>query len=616
MSKMIKWYGRKGLWAAAATLGVIAGASFLMPRGEASLQDTPTFTLQKGTLQINVLQGGEIRALRNFEVKSEIELPTKILTLINEGYRITAEDIKRGKVLVELDSADIKDKINVQEIDYQNAIAAHIDADEQRAIQMSDNLSLMRESEQNMRFTLMDFERYVGKKAARAILLELKLPHDLEALDNYETRLQEAFRALSQASVPGPAKGTEPGGKEESPGQPAPAGQADPEILRDRDANEQPRIDFLAFLQKNEIGDGEAQQKLRSLNNDCLMRRAEMGLAKQNMEASEKLQQKEFISRTTLENDQVNFNKAKLAVEAAETQLDLFNKYEFPKQAEQYLSGYEEALKKLQRTIRANRARMAQAESKYETARNRYEVTLNRKNDLERQFRACVIRAREPGLVAYGSHDQSNSYRNNDVIEEGASVRFRQAILTIPNMQEMGVKVNVHESQVKKVRIGQNCRINVDAEPGKTLEGVVAELAVLPDSSSSRYTPNLKVYPATVHIKGTHDWLKPGMNAKVEIIVDQLDDILYVPVQSIEVENDHYFAYVNTGAKLERREVETGSFNDEFIEVKRGLAIGEQVALAIPKRTSMEAPEALPTSPPPKKKDKDPAVPKKGLASR
>ncbi|HEY1081413.1 MAG TPA: efflux RND transporter periplasmic adaptor subunit, partial [Prosthecobacter sp.] len=164
------------------------------------------------------------------------------------------------------------------------------------------------------------------------------------------------------------------------------------------------------------------------------------------------------------------------------------------------------------------------------------------------------------------------------------NVRFRQTVLTIPNMSQMGVHVNIHESQVKKVHIGQPALIRVDAEPGKVLEGRVAELAVLPDSSSSRYTPNLKVYPATIHIMGTHPWMKPGMNAKVEIVVDQLADVLFVPVQSIEVENDHHYCYVNAGGSLERRPVETGLFNDEFIEVRTGLQPGDLVALSLPKR--------------------------------
>jgi multidrug efflux pump subunit AcrA (membrane-fusion protein) len=187
-------------------------------------------------------------------------------------------------------------------------------------------------------------------------------------------------------------------------------------------------------------------------------------------------------------------------------------------------------------------------------------------------------------------------------------VRFRQTMLTIPDMSQMGVKVNIHESQVKKVHIGQRALVRVDAEPGKLLEGKVAELAILPDSSSSRYTPNLKVYPAIIHIDGYHPWLKPGMNAKAEIIVNQLADVLYVPVQSIEVDgDDHHFCYVSRGGSLERRSVVTGQFNDEFIEVQDGLQPGESVALTLPKKTELEDQAPHPPSRPAQKtKDGNP----------
>ncbi len=82
--------------------------------------------------------------------------------------------------------------------------------------------------------------------------------------------------------------------------------------------------------------------------------------------------------------------------------------------------------------------------------------------------------------------------------------------------------------------------------------------------------------------------MKPGMNAKVEIIVDQLADVLYVPVQSIEVEQDHHFCYISNNGNLERREISTGLFNDEFIEVRDGLQGGEAVALAIPKKAEAD----------------------------
>jgi hypothetical protein len=52
--------------------------------------------------------------------------------------------------------------------------------------------------------------------------------------------------------------------------------------------------------------------------------------------------------------------------------------------------------------------------------------------------------------------------------------------------------------------------------------------------------------------------LKPGMNAKAEIIVDQLAKALYVTVQSIEVEADQHFCYIQNNGKLERRSIKTG----------------------------------------------------------
>lgn len=610
-----------------ATLAVALCVWFIVGRGDTTGADVPLIPVQKGTIQINVLQGGEIRAIQNIEVKSEIELPTKILSLIPEGYRINEKDIKDGKVLIELDSADLRDKITNHEIEFQTTVSTFIEADEQRAIQMSDNQSFARDAEQVMRFALMDFERYMGKGNAQIVLKTRKLPHDLEALEfyigklnaekprtlNLELDAEKADKADEDPLAEKEGKVDPLKASQEVAETTTPATAAKPASSEDEAVKP---LDFLSFLNQTEMGDGEAEQKLRQLSNELLLHKSELALAKQNVEASERLAAKEFITKTTLENDQVNFEKTKLAVQTAETQLDLFKKYEFPKQAEVALSAYQEALKKLQRTLRANRSRMAQVETKYRTAKRRYEVELSRKEELDRQLKACVIKAPVPGLVAYGSHSGNNGIRSNDVIEEGAAVRFRQTLLTIPNMSRMGVSVNIHESQLKKVRIGQHCRVTVDAEQGRTLEGVVAELAVLPDSGSSRYTPNLKVYPAVVHIDGTHDWLKPGMNAKVEIIVNQLEDILYVPVQSIEVENDHFFTYVNTGGALERREVETGSFNDQFIEIKGGLNLGEQVALAIPKRQVLESnPGALPSSPATKKpKEKTPAPEKKGLA--
>lgn len=568
---------RKSWIMSGVTVVAVAAAGYWLTRGPAATEDVPTFAVQKGPLQINVLQGGEIRALRNFEHKSEIETPTKIISVIPEGYYVTDEDVKEGKVLIELDNTDLKTRIQDHEIQFQTTVSSYIDADEGREIQRSENQSLVRDVKQTSVFALMDFEKYLGRELASDVLTAAGLPKDVQDFDKFADQLESQANAQLEGGAALRANGEAAGTEKPAEGKPETVAAAEEESAP------ADRIDFTPFLEKKGSGDGEAQQKLRQLEDELLLRKSELAVSKQKVEASERLAAREFIPRTQLENDQVNFEKVSLSVKTAETQLSLFKTYEFSKMCAQLLSNYRESLTRLQRTVRANRSKMAQAETRFQTAKRRYEMELAKKDDLDRQLKACLMRATQPGLVAYGNLNASSSTRYSEPIEEGATVRFRQTLLTIPDMSQMGVHVNIHESQVKKVRIGQPALIRVDAEPGKVLEGRVAELAMLPDSSSSRYTPNLKVYPATVHIIGTHPWMKPGMNAKVEIIVDQLADVVYVPVQSIEVQDDKHFCYVNDGSGLARRSVVTGLFNDEFIEVREGLQSGELVALALPK---------------------------------
>lgn len=552
----------------------------------------PTFAVQRGALEINVLQGGEIRALQNLELKSEIEIPTKILSLIPEGYLVTEEDVKNGKVLVELDDTEVRQKIQNHEIEFQTTVSAFIDADQSREIQKSENQSLFRATKEVGIFALMDFEKYLGREVTDAILAKAGLPKDVAAFEQYAAVLE------TQGDTPvNPEAGNPKTAAEKTTKKPAPKPSSE-------------RIDFSPFLEASTSSDGEAQQKLRQLEDELLLRKSELAVAKQKVEASGRLAGKNYISKAQLENDQVTYDKVELAVKTAETQLHLFKAYEFNKQCATLISQYRESINKLQRTIRENRSRLAQVETRFQTAKRRHEMEVAQREDLDRQLKACVIKASQPGLVAYGDLNASSTYNYSNSIEEGSSVRFRQTILTIPDMSQMGVKVNVHESQVKKVHIGQRSLIRVDAEPGKLLEGKVAELAILPDSSSSRYTPNLKVYPATIHIDGFHPWLKPGMNAKVEIIINQLADVIYVPVQSIEVDgDDHHFCYVSKDGSLERRSVLTGQFNEEFIEVRDGLQAGEDVALTLPKKTELEdQPAPKPAAKPKEGKAKEKSI--------
>ena len=86
------------------------------------------------------------------------------------------------------------------------------------------------------------------------------------------------------------------------------------------------------------LGDGEARQKLRKLEDDYVLAKNELGLAQTEFEGTERLAEKDFVTTNELENQRLKVERNKIALESAETSKELYVKYEFPKEAEKYLS--------------------------------------------------------------------------------------------------------------------------------------------------------------------------------------------------------------------------------------------------------------------------------------
>ncbi|NOX98594.1 MAG: HlyD family efflux transporter periplasmic adaptor subunit [Verrucomicrobia bacterium] len=545
--------------------GVLLWKLLLGGSGEGR-EDLPVFETVRGDLVIHVLEGGNIRAMEYLEIKNEVNnrSNTKVLSIIEEGYEVTEQDVKDGKILIRLDSSEIEEEIVGFDVDFQQTEATYAEAKQNLEIQESESQSAIKLERQNMRFALLDFQKFVGQKASKEILSEVGLPYNNDTVGDYEE--QATLKILSSFDS---SKLTDKVviKKEE-------------EVLNEK-GSQAAGVDFDAFLAKDKLSEGEAEQTMRRLKDESLVAKTEMSVVAQAVEGARRLRAKEFITKTTLENELVNLEKAKLKVQTTATELDLFRDYEYPKEAEKMLSTFEEALLELIREKREAMAKMAQMEARFRTAKRRYELQLKKRADLEKQLESCVIKATKTGLVAYGPAKQSR-YSRDETVQAGAELRRGQTIITIPDMSKLAVDVDIHESHIKKIELGQMARITVDAVADRTLVGKVTKVAVLPDSNASRYNPSLKVYPTRIEIEGAHDWLMPGMTAKVEIVVSELKSVVYVPVQSIFFEEDEHYAFVVDGDKYERRQVDIGAHNDEFIEVKKGLDEGDAVLLKKP----------------------------------
>lgn len=595
-SKLRNLLSKKLLWAVA-VVGVILAGAYFLNAGAKSGDVGTTFVARRGPLDITVLQGGAIESEEKGEIKCEVKggQGVKILKIVEEGYQITEEDVKAKKVLVELDSADLRNKITPQEITFGSTSASLIDAQQTYDIQVNQNLSDVMAAAQKARFARMDFDKYMGDQAAGEIIAQLGIKTELAEAITPQTSLLAASDVKppqgsqgqnGAAAPPQPPTPDEPntvqnasaGGTKPADPQKAGADPCQPGAI----TNPASAIDFAKYADIDALGDGEAKQKLRELRDAVQTTQKELQQAQSTLEGTKRLFAKEFVTKIELDQSQLAYENCVLKVKKAETALGLFEKYEFPKAAEEALSKYAEALRELDRTKKGAVSKLAQADAKLKSAQAKYSLEEKQLKELYEQLDKCVIKAPRPGLVVYGSGGEMMYWRGEEQIREGATVRERQTVITVPDMKRMCVKVKIHESYIKTIQKGQKVRITADAFPDRKLDGEVSQVGMLPDSENSWLNPDMKVYRTTIKIAGEHDWIRPGMTTKAEILVNHLDDVVYVPIQAVNPLEDKKVCYVVDGSKLEQREVEVGEFNDEFIEIKKGVQAGDKVCLRTP----------------------------------
>src|SRR5262245_36853775 len=111
-SALTGWIRRQPLWRLIGVALVVAVGLWFWLRPEAAPTNGVTFSTRRGPLDISVLVGGSIEAMEFQELRSEVRgEPVKILKIVDEGYLVTDDDVRTNKVLVELDSAKLKQNL-------------------------------------------------------------------------------------------------------------------------------------------------------------------------------------------------------------------------------------------------------------------------------------------------------------------------------------------------------------------------------------------------------------------------------------------------------------------------------------------------------------------------
>ena len=329
--------------------------------------------------------------------------------------------------------------------------------------------------------------------------------------------------------------------------------------------------------------EGEYQNQRKEMESRITLAKQELQTAEEKLKWSQKLFEKEYISRTELQIDELATNRRRLDLELAENDLRLLEDFTHPRMLAELESDVKQAEMALERTRRKAKADVVQAEAELRAKDSEFERQKDKLKKNEEQIAKTKIYAPTDGLVIYATSARSRGWRGNqEPLDEGREVREREELIYLPTASAVKAEVKIHEASLQKVNAGLPVVVTVDALPGRTFTGRVEKIAPLPDAQMVWLNPDLKVYNTEVYLEGEGDYLRTGMSCRAEIIIEEYDDAIYVPVQAVLRVGGEPTIYVLGDKEFEPRGVEVGLDNNRMIRIVRGLQPGEIVLLTPP----------------------------------
>jgi HlyD family secretion protein len=488
--------GRLRRWLIA--LIVVTGLVVLGFGLKALMSDTSTaneslvyYTARRSVLPIVVTERGNLESQVTEQIICEVEsfggdrmgiTGTQIISIVPNG-----SSVKKGDLLVELDAAPLKDRLDLQFLALQRTEAEMIQATSKYDNQKTQNMTNLAEAELAVQLTNIDVNSYEDDTGG-----------------TYQIELQNIAMEIQNARAA--------------------------QLIKQSDYDAVKLLYDLGYKSKGELS------------------KARLDLLKADSALASQLAKSRQLKVYTYNAEKLN-RKGK----------------------------HETAVKNQEQVKKNNESELAQTLATKENADAAYKKEKERYERYTAQLGKCKIYAPQDGMVAYATEE--GRWNRGAVIEEGAFVRERQEILSLPNLTRMQVSMAVHESVLDQVKPGLRAVIRVDAFAERTYNGSVKSVAVLPDQGGGWLGSDTKVYKTIVTIDEDVTQLKPGMTAVVEIDIEQLANVISVPIQAVVQRADKNWCYVRVDDQVVKREIVLGKTNDKFVEVKEGLAEGDAVVL-------------------------------------
>ena len=159
-------------------------------------------------------------------------------------------------------------------------------------------------------------------------------------------------------------------------------------------------------------------------------------------------------------------------------------------------------------------------------------------------------------------------------VEPGQTVTSTDAVIVLSD--RLIVKAQVDETDIGKVKIGQEAIISLDAYPQVKVDAKVDHV-----SYESTIVNNVTIYEVEIVPQQVPDVFRSGMSANVDIIEKSKDSILLIPLEAVKQDKDGSFVQLRQarGKRAIKQKIELGISDEQNVEVISGLGPQDKIIL-------------------------------------
>jgi HlyD family secretion protein len=274
----------------------------------------------------------------------------------------------------------------------------------------------------------------------------------------------------------------------------------------------------------------------------------------------------------------------------------------------------EYSVEALRKDVESARASLLQAQDELRRSEGNFQAGIIPAADYERArtsvmtreaaLQAAERRVEQAGATLQGSRDTlakttivspmdgvvtARRVEEGEVAVIGVQNSPGTVLLTISDMSVVEAELEVDETSVPNVKLGQEARVRLDAYPNQTFKGIVTEVGSSPIVNAANQAIKFKV---KVRIENPPADIKPGLSARADILTGFRGNALVVPLQALVVRDveskpgqtvspdaprEQEGVYLMENGKVRFQPLKTGLIGDLSIEVVSGLKGGETV---------------------------------------